>query len=131
MEATDFDELEFFRRIAESGARALLIGRRALVLLGLPLVTGDYDYWIHTDDIAEFNRAVEPMGLYPNRPPEKVVGQYVLENDEHVDVYVARNLGVLQGREVTFDEVWLRRERLEVQPGTTVVVPTRADLIAL
>ena len=30
MEGSEF-ELEFFRRIAESGARALLIGRRALV----------------------------------------------------------------------------------------------------
>ncbi len=34
-----FDEVAFFKAIAESGARALLIGRRALVLLGLPVLT--------------------------------------------------------------------------------------------
>lgn len=33
MEPSAFDELAFFQAVAESGARALLIGRRALVLL--------------------------------------------------------------------------------------------------
>jgi hypothetical protein len=46
MEGTEFDEIEFFRRIGESGARALLIGRRALVALGLPVLTADYDFSI-------------------------------------------------------------------------------------
>ena len=46
MRGTAFDELDFFRRIEESAARALLIGRRALVVLGLPVLTADYDYWI-------------------------------------------------------------------------------------
>ncbi|HXH25541.1 MAG TPA: hypothetical protein VNI78_09850 [Vicinamibacterales bacterium] len=41
MEPPRFDEVEFFRAIADSGARALLIGRRALVLLGLPVLTAD------------------------------------------------------------------------------------------
>ena len=31
MKGSEFDETEFFRAIHESGARALLIGRRALV----------------------------------------------------------------------------------------------------
>lgn len=36
MEGSEFDEIEFFRAIEKSGTRALLIGRRALVVLGLP-----------------------------------------------------------------------------------------------
>jgi hypothetical protein len=47
MGGSDFDEAAFFRAIAASGARALLIGRRALIALGLPLLTGDYGFWIH------------------------------------------------------------------------------------
>lgn len=39
MESTAFDELAFFRAIARSGTRALLIGRRALVVLGFPVLT--------------------------------------------------------------------------------------------
>ena len=42
----EFDEVEFFRAIAASGARALLIGRRALVALGIPVLTADYDFWL-------------------------------------------------------------------------------------
>ena len=54
MQGSEFDEVEFFRAIAASGARALLIGRRALVALGLPVLTADYDFWIHIEDIATF-----------------------------------------------------------------------------
>ena len=39
MKGTDFDELAFFRAIMSIGARSLLIGRRALVVLGLPVPT--------------------------------------------------------------------------------------------
>ncbi|HJS75074.1 MAG TPA: hypothetical protein VJ921_12360 [Vicinamibacteria bacterium] len=44
MEASEFDEIAFFRAVGKSNARALLIGRRALVVLGLPVLTADYDF---------------------------------------------------------------------------------------
>lgn len=43
MQASAFDELAFFQAIANSGARALLIGRQALIALGMPVMTADYD----------------------------------------------------------------------------------------
>jgi hypothetical protein len=43
VEATDFDEDAFFAAVAGCGARALLIGRRAMVVLGAPVLTADYD----------------------------------------------------------------------------------------
>ena len=88
MQGSEFDEAEFFRAIAASGARALLIGRRALVALGIPVLTADYDFWLHIDDIAAFNAAVEAQGLSPTRTPDEARGRgrYVLENDERVDV---------------------------------------------
>jgi hypothetical protein len=58
MRSGEFDEAVFFRAIHESGSRALLIGRRALVLLGLPVLTPDYDFWIAIDDIDAVNAAV-------------------------------------------------------------------------
>ena len=70
MDASAFDELEFFRAIARSGVRSLLIGRRALVLLGLPVLTADYDFWIDIEDIVRFNAAAEPFGLRPTRSPD-------------------------------------------------------------
>ena len=131
MRGSEFDEAEFFRSIERSGARALLIGRRALVALGLPVLTADYDFWLHIDDIAAFNAAVEAQGLAANRSPDEARerGRYVLENDERVDVLVARRVPTVDGVRVAFDEVWTRRRGLEVAPGVTIAVPALDDLI--
>jgi hypothetical protein len=99
VEGTDFDEHEFFQRIAAGGARALLIGRRALVVLGLPLLTADYDFWVHPEDTGAFNASVEALGLVASHTPEEARnrGRYVLENDEHVDVLAARTVSTPDG----------------------------------
>jgi len=131
VQASEFDEAGFFRAIATSGARALLIGRRALVALGIPVLTADYDFWIHIDDIATFNAAIEAQGLFPTRTPEEARGRgrYVLENDERVDVLVARTVPTVDGVRVAFEDVWSRRRTLEVAAGVTLAVPALDDLI--
>jgi hypothetical protein len=65
MDAEEFDEDALFAAVWKSGARALLIGRRALIALGIPVNTFDYDYWIHIDDIAKFNDALSAVGETP------------------------------------------------------------------
>src|SRR6187402_2034178 len=94
MQGYDFDEKEFFLAITASGARALLIGRRALIALGLPVLTRDYDFWLPSEDAEKFNAALDPFDLVPNRTVEqaRAVGRYVLENDERVDVLIARSV---------------------------------------
>ncbi len=126
MHGSDFDEAEFFHSVASAGARALLIGRRALIALGLPLHTRDYDFWIHIDDISAFNEAARPFGLYPNRTPDEArrFGRYVLENDEKVDVLVARFVPTTEGLSVTFDALWEARESIEVAPGLHIARPS-------
>ena len=83
MQGGAFDEVSFFAAIQASGARAILIGRRALIALGLPVLTRDYDYWLHDADATLFNAAAAPFDLVPNRTPDeaRAVGRYVLEND--------------------------------------------------
>lgn len=131
MEGSRFDETSFFEALASRSLRAVLIGRRALVALGLPVLTHDYDFWIHGDDIGAFNEAVAPFDLFPNRPPEEArgVGRYVLENDEKVDVLVARSVSTTDGIQVRFDEVWERRQRIELSAGVVVAIPSLDDLI--
>jgi hypothetical protein len=131
VQGSDFDEGESFRAVAASHARALLIGRRALVALGIPVLTADYDFWLHIDDMAALNEAVEPMGLIPSRSPDeaRARGRYVLENDERVDVLVARTVPTVDGVRVAFDDVWPRRRTLVLGPGTTIAIPALDDLI--
>lgn len=111
--------------------RALLIGRRALIALGLPLLTRDYDFWIHADDIAEFNAAASGFDLFPSRSPDEARsrGRYVLENDEKVDVLVARTVFTVDNVKVAFEEVWPRRRMIEVSPGVEIAIPSLEDLI--
>jgi len=129
VQGSEFDEDSFFKGIAQ--VRALLIGRRALIALGIPVLTADYDLWIHPDDIEALNRALAPLDLFPNYSPEqaRARGRYVLENDEHVDVLVARSASTKDGEAVLFDEVWARRQQLPYQAGITVAVPALEDLI--
>lgn len=132
MRGSEFDEAAFFGAIQGSGARVLLIGRRALVFLGLPVLTADYDFWLHIDDIDLFNRALEPFQLYPSRPAEEArrSGRYVLANDEHVDVLVARRVTTVDGVPVAFDEVWQRRSEIALGEDCRVAIPAIEDLIA-
>ena len=131
MRGTDFDEIAFFQAIHECGARALLIGRRALVLLGLPVLTADYDFWIAIDDIAAFNAAAVPFDLVPTHGPDAARrrGRYALENDEHVDVLVARSVPTTDGVSVQFDEVWARRRPIALGERVDVHIPAIDDLI--
>lgn len=112
--------------------RALLIGRRALVVLGLPVLTAGYDFWIHIEDIAAFNAGAEPFGLLPTHTPAeaRARGRYVLHNDEKVDVLVARSVPTADGGRLAFDDLWTRRHRIPFGEGTHVVVPSLEDLIA-
>ncbi len=97
MGASQFDEAAFFAAIRDSGARALVIGRRAL-----------------------------------SRTPEEArrKGRYVLSNDEHVDVLIARTVPTVDGVTVTMEEVWTRRQMIRYAEGIDVAIPSIDDLIA-
>lgn len=109
----------------------MLLGRRAMIALGAPVLTADYDLWIHPDDIALLNTAMAPFDLRPNHPPDvaRSRGRYVLENDEHVDVLVAPSCSTKDGEPVAFDDVWARRRIVQYRGGESVAVPCIEDLI--
>jgi hypothetical protein len=97
VEASHFEESEFFSAIAASGARALPIGRRALIALGMPLLTRDYDSWIHGDDVASFNSAVSAFDLFPSHSPEEARAKGANVNWEGCCLSF-RSLSILQAR---------------------------------
>jgi hypothetical protein len=131
MQPAEFDEAAFFQSIHRSGARALLIGRRALVVLGLPVLTADYDFWIAIDDIVPFNDALKAFALHPTKSPDEArrTGRYALENDERVDVLVAREVSTQTGEVVAFDRLWAHRQQIDVAAGVSVALPSIEDLI--
>ncbi len=130
MRGSEFDEISFFSALESSGARALLIGRRAMVVLGLPVLTADYDFWVHSDDIEKLNAAAQPFDLEPNRSPHdaRQSGRYVLENDEHIDVLVSATRTTVDGLVVVFDDLWSRRVSVAIG-AAKVFIPSIDDLI--
>lgn len=131
MECEPFEEGDFFAALAGSDARILLIGRRALIALGLPVLTADYDLWVHIDDIELLNRALEALDLAPSVPPDaaRQRGRYVLENGEHVDVLVARSRSSPDGVRLAFDDAWARRQSIPYGGSIALTVPSIEDLI--
>ncbi len=131
MEGADLEEDELFGAIVASGARVLLIGRRAMVVLGLPVMTADYDLWVHIDDIEKLNAALARLDHHPNATPAeaRARGRYVIENGEHIDVMVARAHTTADGDTVTFDEVWSRKVSVPIRGAVRVDIPKLEDLI--
>jgi hypothetical protein len=132
VEGAPHDDADILIALAESGARLLLIGRRALVALGLPMLTADYDVWIHTDDIERLNAAMAPLDFVPTRSPEEARsrGRYVLEDGDHIDVMVARSQAAPDGEHLAFDDAWSRRQALAVSTSSKIHLPRLEDLIS-
>ncbi len=132
VDADTFDETDLFGVVQRSGACALLFGRRALVLLGAPVLTADYDFWLHIDDIEIFNRGFVAHGFVADRTSDqaRAMGRYRLENGHLLDVLVARVLPTVDGQRVAFDELWERRQERVVSDGVSVYTPSVRDLIS-
>ncbi len=130
MEGSEFDEATFFRALDEKPVRALLIGRRALIALGMPVLTADYDFWVHIDDIESLNEVALDFDLSANLTPAqaRLRGRYVLENGEHLDILVARACSSREGGELRFEHAWERRIVVDAG-GFRVHLPCIDDLI--
>jgi hypothetical protein len=131
MDAGELYDEDFFRALNQSGARVLLIGRRALIALGAPVMTSDYDVWLHFDDIEKLNEAFAAFDHVPNHPPDEARrrGRYVLENGQRIDVLIARSATTPQNEKLTFDEAYAARQRVKIDSALHADLPSIDHLI--
>lgn len=75
--------------------------------------------------------ALAGCGAAPKKTADeaRATGRDVLENDEHVDVLVARSCGTVDGMTVAFDDLWRRRQLLPLANGVSIAMPAIPDLI--
>jgi hypothetical protein len=52
-----------------------------------------------------------------------------LENEERVDVLIARAVFTIDKVRVAFEDVWARRRLIELAPGVETAIPSLDDLI--
>ena len=131
MEGEEIDDEAFFRAVARSAARVLIIGRRGLIILGAPVMTSDYDLWVHIDDIERLNTTMAELDLAPSHPAAEARGRgrYVLEGPCHVDVMVARSAATRDdATRLAFEDAWARR-RVERVGDVEVFLPELDDYV--
>lgn len=131
MQSDIHTEDELFGAAFGCGARVLLIGRRALIAYGLPVLTSDYDFWVAQEDLEVFNEAFSGLDMHPNKTAEQArkLGRYVIENGEHLDVMTASHVMTLDRVRVAFDDLWSRREHLEFSADISLSLPCLDDMI--
>lgn len=132
--AEPFDLIRLLQLLAQRRIRYLLIGRWAVAQHGAPVVTADYDLWVHPNDRKKFFRLLEtafdaelPDPAQWNRP---LVTAYV--GPDKIDCFSPKRIVNDEGEERTFDQVYARAEiKKNPKERLSIRVPNIDDLIAL
>ena len=130
-------ELEFFdliRKFERRNIRFLIIGRRALVLYGAPVLTADHDLWIHPDDKKKaLSLLSEELGFELSHPPETrkliVTGFSGLKK---YDLFFQRSVRNLEHETIDFEDCY-RKSVVKDDPAENLRfrIPSIDDLIRL
>lgn len=130
----EFDLLQFLRGLASRGIRYLLIGRWAVAQHGAPVVTADYDFWVHPEERKRFQSLLKEQ-FRAELPPEDCRDRPILTlhvGIDKVDLFSMRSLVNEAGEKLVFDEVFQRSlEKRDPHSDLVVRVPCIDDLIAL
>ncbi|MBI4870196.1 MAG: hypothetical protein HY814_01360 [Candidatus Riflebacteria bacterium] len=130
----EFDLIRFLKALGKRGLRYLLIGRWAVAQHGAPVVTADYDFWIHPRDRSRFLALLVEL-FDAELPPAPLRDRPILSafvGVDKVDCFSMDSLVSDAGERLVFDEVHARSEEKRDQEYDLVVrIPCIDDLIAL
>lgn len=129
-----FDLILLLKLLAQRRIRYLLIGRWAVAQHGAPVVTADYDLWVHPNDRRRLFQLLEtafdaelPDPRQLNRP---LVTVYV--GPDKIDCFSPKKIINDEGEALAFDQVYARADRKRSPKEKLVIrVPSIDDLIAL
>ncbi len=132
--AEPFDFIRLLKLLSQRRIRYLLIGRWAVAQHGAPVVTADYDLWLHPSNRRRFFQLLEtvfdaelPDPGQRNRP---LVTAYV--GPDKIDCFSPKKIVNDEGEELVFDQVYARAEiKKNPKEHLSIRVPNIDDLIAL
>jgi len=130
-------EVKFFDLIREFNRRKiryLIIGRRAVVLYGGPVLTADHDLWIHPEDREKaLNLLSDKLGFELSQPPSTkkpiVTG---FSGAKKYDLFFQRSIRNIDRETIEFEQC-LRNSIIKEDPEEDVQfrIPSIDDLIRL
>lgn len=130
----EFDLIRFIQEANRCEIRYLLIGRWAIAQHGAPVITADYDFWIHPRDriiiLDLLNRLFDAELPPPSQHKKPFVRAYV--GPDQIDCFSQRRIFNREGQELIFDEIYSRsEEKCDPRGLFRVRIPCIDDLIAL
>ena len=130
-------EVDFFtllREFTRRNIRCLIIGRRAVILYGAPVLTADYDLWVHPEDkgstLAFLSEELDlELSDFPDTRKRLVSGYSGMRK---YDFFFQRSVKTIENEKVDFEECYknsiVKEDRSE---GIRFRVPSIDDLILL
>jgi len=125
------DLVRFFDR---HRIRHLIIGRRAVILYGGPVLTADHDLWVHPlDKKRTLSLLSDGLGFELSRPPDTrnpiVTG---FSGMKKYDLFFHKKITTIENEQMTFEACYERSTLVEDQAsGVRFRVPSIDDLIRL
>jgi hypothetical protein len=104
---------EIIKKFNLKGIRYILIGRQAVVLHGAPLLSYDYDLWVHPEDRENVYQLLTKSGFEPSHPLEKrrPIVFFILEIMK-MDVFFVRAFAnILKFEECFQNSVLMKEEK--------------------
>ncbi|MFQ5899924.1 MAG: hypothetical protein ACE5IH_00005, partial [Thermodesulfobacteriota bacterium] len=125
--------LDIIREFNKKGYRYVLIGRQAVIQYGAPLMSIDYDFWIHPEDKeAILSFLADEEGFEGPSPDTKKPIAIVYLEEEKIDLFFYRRIINRDGTRLSFDDCFDRAVVKEDPEGDFFIrIPCIDDLIAL
>ena len=130
-------EVKFFDLVREFNRRkirCLIIGRRAVILYGGPVLTADHDLWIHPEDKKKTLFLLsEELGFELSHPPDTrrpiVTG---FSGMKKYDLFFQRSIRNLENETIDFEECY-KNSIIKEDPTEDISfrIPSIDDLIRL
>jgi len=129
-------EISFFdltRKLTRQNIRYLIIGRRAVILYGGPVLTADHDFWIHPDDRIKTLSLLEELGFelshLPNNQRPIVTG---FSGMKKYDLFFQGSVKNIEGETIEFEECY-GSSVIKEDPAARIRfrIPSIKDLIRL
>jgi hypothetical protein len=130
----EIDFLEVIRELQRQKIRFLIIGRRAVILYGAPVLTADHDLWIHPADKRQCLSVLsEDLGFEISHPPDTrrpIVTAY--SGLRKYDLFFHRRITNTENDGIDFDACYKEATILEDETEKIRFrIPSIDDLIRL
>ncbi len=125
------DPVDLLKELYRRRLPYLLVGRQALVLVGAPVMTADYDFFFspRREDLQALLALAAEKDLEPSAKTLHLRPFFSLLSDtQKFDFFRAKAYSTVSGVSFTFEEIYARKQVFAVE-GFEIHVPCLRDLI--